>query len=241
MATAAVKTPYIEAAAPATPSAGQVVIYSKSDGLMYSKDDAGTETLMSGGAGGGSVATDAIWDAAGDLVQGTGANTAAKLSAGTAGNFLKSAGAAAANVWAFPPGHELDYVEVTSDVSVTTVDGGGFDTVVSGTSQAYANEAILIEFYANAVQPPGTASNNYLYFALFDGGTQLGNLTIALIANSASGQRYPVMAKRRLTPTAATHQYIVKAAIGASGTGTVRAGNGTSGAAMPCFIRITKV
>jgi hypothetical protein len=29
------------------------VVYAKSDGLMYSKDDAGVETLMSGGAGGG--------------------------------------------------------------------------------------------------------------------------------------------------------------------------------------------
>ena len=32
-----------------------------------------------GGAAAGVVATDAIWDAAGDLVQGTGANTAARL------------------------------------------------------------------------------------------------------------------------------------------------------------------
>jgi len=34
------------------------------------------------GAGGGSVATDAIWDAKGDLAAGTGANTAAKVTAG---------------------------------------------------------------------------------------------------------------------------------------------------------------
>ncbi len=94
--------PYLEfgeAAAPGTPAAAVSRLYVKSDGLFYSKDDAGVETLVSGGAGGGSVATDAIWDAAGDLVQGTGANTAAKLTAGTAGQLLKSAGAAAANVW----------------------------------------------------------------------------------------------------------------------------------------------
>lgn len=47
-----------EAAAPATPDTGEVVLYAKSDGLFYSKDDAGTETLVSGGAGGGGV-TDA--------------------------------------------------------------------------------------------------------------------------------------------------------------------------------------
>lgn len=44
---------YDEGAAPSTPPAGEVVTYAKADGLMYSKDDAGTETLMSGGAGSG--------------------------------------------------------------------------------------------------------------------------------------------------------------------------------------------
>lgn len=44
---------YTEGAAPSTPASGKVITYAKTDGLMYSKDDAGTETLMSGGAGGG--------------------------------------------------------------------------------------------------------------------------------------------------------------------------------------------
>jgi hypothetical protein len=88
MASEAVKIPFTEAAAPSTPAAGTVVIYAKTDGLLYSKDDAGSETLVSGGAGGGSVATDAIWDAAGDLAVGSGANTAAKLALGNAGALL---------------------------------------------------------------------------------------------------------------------------------------------------------
>lgn len=45
------KVVFAEGAAPATPSANQVKTYAKADGLMYSKDDAGTETLMSAGAG----------------------------------------------------------------------------------------------------------------------------------------------------------------------------------------------
>lgn len=43
---------FTEQAAPATPAAAKVVIYPKADGLMYSKDDAGVETLMSSGASG---------------------------------------------------------------------------------------------------------------------------------------------------------------------------------------------
>lgn len=75
---------FAEAAAPGTPASGIVRIYAKSDGSLYQKDDAGTETGLAGG-GGGSVATDTIWDAAGDLAVGTGADTAARLAKGSAG------------------------------------------------------------------------------------------------------------------------------------------------------------
>ena len=39
-------------------------------------------------SGGGSVATDSIWDAKGDLAVGTGANTASRLAVGTNGQIL---------------------------------------------------------------------------------------------------------------------------------------------------------
>jgi hypothetical protein len=54
------------ATAPGTPAAGSSVIYAKQDGLWYSKDDAGVETLMSGGSGGG-----AFSDAGDPIVQNT--------------------------------------------------------------------------------------------------------------------------------------------------------------------------
>jgi hypothetical protein len=38
-----------EMAAPSTPASGKVAVYAKVDGLVYSKDDAGTEKLLSGG------------------------------------------------------------------------------------------------------------------------------------------------------------------------------------------------
>lgn len=46
------------------------------------------KTYIGAGGGGGSVATDAIFDAKGDLPVGTGANTAAKLTVGTDGQEL---------------------------------------------------------------------------------------------------------------------------------------------------------
>lgn len=40
-----------EIAAPSTPATGKVVLYAKTDGLLYSKDDAGVESSVSGGSG----------------------------------------------------------------------------------------------------------------------------------------------------------------------------------------------
>lgn len=56
------------------------------------------------GGGGGSVATDTIWDAAGDLAVGTGADTAAKLSKGTALQVLRVNAGATGLEWASPAG-----------------------------------------------------------------------------------------------------------------------------------------
>lgn len=130
MADTAVKIPFAEAAAPSTPASGKVVLYAKTDGLLYSKDDAGTETLVSGGAGGGSVATDAIFDAKGDLPAGTGSNTAAKRTVGSNGTFLQAnSGDSTGLVWAtagllainrYAPTSQTVYS--TSSTSMTDVD-----------------------------------------------------------------------------------------------------------------------
>lgn len=50
MATHTTQIDFDEGAAPATPAAADVRLYAKADGLLYSKDDAGNETLVSSGA-----------------------------------------------------------------------------------------------------------------------------------------------------------------------------------------------
>lgn len=59
-------------------------------------------TGATGPTGPGNVATDTIWDAAGDLAVGTGADTAAKLASGAVGTVLTGAGVGSAPTWAAP-------------------------------------------------------------------------------------------------------------------------------------------
>jgi len=75
-----------EGGSTATPAAARVTVYAKSDGLLYSKDDAGTETPL--GGGGGDITTDVAWAALGDLIVGTGPDAASILTAGADGLVL---------------------------------------------------------------------------------------------------------------------------------------------------------
>jgi hypothetical protein len=76
---------------PGTPSNGDLY-YDSDDNLLRAR--IGGAWVSLGAGGGGSVATDAIFDAAGDLVVGSGANTAARLAKGNDGECLVMAAGA---------------------------------------------------------------------------------------------------------------------------------------------------
>ena len=90
-----------QASDPAAPATGRWKYYFKAGGL-YIIDDAGVVTGPLGIAGsGGNVATDALWDAAGDLAVGAGANTAVRLPVGADGEVLVAdSGETAGVTWA---------------------------------------------------------------------------------------------------------------------------------------------
>lgn len=79
----------------AGPPAG--TLYScTTDSLIYRTDGTSWSTWATLGSVGGSVATDAIWDVAGDVAVGSGANTAARLAIGDAGGALSRVNGAVA-------------------------------------------------------------------------------------------------------------------------------------------------
>jgi hypothetical protein len=92
-----------EGTAPTAPAAGKQRVYIDSTTHKLTVENSGGTSTVIGPGGAAAIATDTIWDAAGDLVQGTGADTAAKLSAGAAGKILTAGGAGVANAWGQGP------------------------------------------------------------------------------------------------------------------------------------------
>jgi hypothetical protein len=95
-------------------TAGNLITFDAAGAPAAVATGTATHVLTSNGAGaaptfqaaaGGAVATDAIWDAAGDIVQGTGANTAARLAIGTALQVLRVNAGATAVEWAAAAGN----------------------------------------------------------------------------------------------------------------------------------------
>lgn len=194
-------------------------------------------TLANMRAGIGTVATDPIFDSAGDLIQGTGADTAAKLSAGTAGYFLKSGGAGTAVAWA---ARELDYVEVTTGtITITATTEATATTVVTGSAIAFDGAtAVMIEFYCPQHVTPSVAGDSFT-IVLYDGSSSIGQLSISVTDRAAGSFYGAIHCFRRLTPSAATHTYSIRA-YGSRNNGALYFDVGGSGKLMPGYIRITR-
>jgi hypothetical protein len=122
----------------------------------------------------------------------------------------------------------LSYTEFTADVGYAA---GGTQVVSSG-AVVYAALPTLIEFYA-----PGwtvTAISVQHRLSLFDDTTDLGWLARWQSVNTLPFVYLP----KRLTPTAASHTYLIKAT-GDSGS-SINAGVGGAGVRMPGFLRISQ-
>lgn len=206
------------------------ILFVGEDGLFHLKDSAGSVTTPTGMAD--------PMTTRGDIIVRNSSNVTARLATGAAGTVLRGGTDPS---YGFPPGYELDYVEKTSDTSVTATSEATADTVVTGSAVAYDGSTIVqIQFGANYIQPDQAAAARSISVWLYDGSSSIGRMTIARNDAAAAFPTYPVYATRRLTPSAATHTYSIRASVSA-GTGTIGAGAGGNGNAMPGYIRIVRV
>lgn len=131
---------------------------------------------------------------------------------------------------------EVAYVQFTADVTISGTSGAQTDVVSSG-AITYAARPTLIEFYCGQVAT-APLIGEVIVAELWDDATDLGILgTVQSTANAVTIA--PMYIARRLTPTAASHTYKVKA--WRSGVnGTMHAGSGGAVTDLPGFIRVTQ-
>lgn len=180
--------------------------------------------------------------AVGDIIQGTTAGAPARLAATAAGQVLTTAGTTTPLVYAYPPGYEFDYVQITSPVSLTATTEGTANTIVTGNAVTYdGSTVVMVNFFAPALVTP-VGIDQYAMLWLYDGSSSIGRL--ATIVDQAStgtiGEAAPVYVSRRLTPSNAAHTYSIRGDV-SGGTGSLSCGAGGLGNIMPAYIRIQKV
>jgi hypothetical protein len=110
-------------------------------------------TAVEWGAGAGDVATDAIWDAAGDLAVGSGANTAAKLAMGTALQVLRVNAGATNLEWAAAGGStqgKQEFYVPASAIRPTISNGAAYPSTIE--TQVNAQDLTTIDFDATAAE-----------------------------------------------------------------------------------------
>lgn len=163
--------------------------------------------------------------------------TPTRLSIGSNGSFKHSTGTLPD--WVTPPGTEIYYSEVGASVSVTATTEGTANTVLAGLSQAFdGTTTVMIEFEADVI-PDASAAGRQLFVWLYEDGSSIGRLGLVQTPAAAT-MRVHSRLSRRMKPSNASHTYSIRASVNA-GTGTVVSGSGGTGAALPAFMRITKV
>ncbi len=137
------------------------------------------------------------------------------------------------------PGFELDYVQITGNVTITsTADGSsGGTAVIDGNSVTYdGSTRIKIEAFFPVLEFLNCVGRINLY----DGTTDLGRLIVMGTSVTTETLDLAAYGARFLTPSNAAHTYHIRGWKSASGgTFIAGAGAGGSGTNMPAWYRIT--
>jgi hypothetical protein len=194
---------FSEAAAPGTPASGKAVIYVKTDGKLYLKDDAGTETDLTSG-GGGDITSDTAWAAKGDLIIATANDTAQVLSVGSNDQVLTADSAEATGVkWAAAGGSLGSWTSYTPTWTAASTN----PTIGNGTLQGYYKQLDSSTYLVQILMEYGSTST-----------AGSGSYKFALPVTTASAPDYQVMTGYFLD--AGTKYYVATAHMAASASVT---------------------
>lgn len=125
--------------------------------------------------------------------------------------------------------YEIGYAERTTTATITASAEASPDDVVSLGLLSYAAAPIVLTFFSPTIDP----ASALLRVSLWDGSTNLGMIWQALGSSGTSG----AVAVFRLTPSAGSHTYRIRAFNAGGGTSTIYGGTAGAGNFAPITLR----
>ncbi len=160
----------------------------------------------------------------------------AQFPKGLAGQVLQGTGP----TYAYPPGFEIAYDQITSGVNVASTSEGAPTAIIAGTSHTYEAVPYVAEFFSPSVTDPSSAAGIVTMLFIADGAS-IGRIAVSESITVSTQTLNPTVGKFRFTPTAAAHTYGISAFCSATtGTPAVGAGAGGINTPVPAYLRITK-
>lgn len=170
-----------------------------------------------------------------------GALSGVTVSGTAAAGQVPVASSSAAGAWAYPPGFELAYVEITASVNIVGTSEATATTIVSAGAVTFDGTPVVLEFFSPEVRGDTAAAADVIQFFIFDSATSQGMLGQWRVGQVTANAETWVYLRRKFTPSAAAHTFSVTAATSATtGTPLVLAGSGGVGNPLPSYVRITK-
>lgn len=172
---------------------------------------------------------------------GSGGLPGVTVSGAAAASKVLVATSSSAASWAFPPGFEIGYDQITATVNPTGTTEGTATTIITCAAHTFDGGLVLATFNAPLAVGPGAAAGNNLFIGLFESGTLVNRLA-ASITPAANTLGVWISQATRFTPSAGSHTYTIGAWVtNTTGTPSINAGAGGAGASSPAFVRFTKV
>lgn len=155
--------------------------------------------------------------------------------AGTPGTWANVADSAAS------AGFEIGYTQITSNANITDTSEATATALITSAALTFDGAPVICEFFSARVQTDSNAIGDTTTITLFEGATQITRLAV-VDTTAAQLNVETVCARYRFTPTAAVHTYKVCAFVpSTTGTPSIGAGAGGTGALPPAYLRFTKV
>ncbi len=143
---------------------------------------------------------------------------------------------------AFPPGYEIGYSQITAGVNVVSTSEATGTPIISPPPFTFDGGPVLLQFFTPNIKVPTNAVGAEVVVSLFEGATQITELTFSFTYATAAQNEGTVTSFYRFTPTAGIHTYSITAfTTNTTGTPAVGAGTGVGANLPPAFVRFTKV